>query len=49
MAGLGVKGSIHVGKFSLLVIVGFRFLERQIKRLQNLRSELFFERLNLFF
>ena len=49
MAGLGVKGSIHVGKFSLLVIVGLRFLEGQIKRLQNLCGELFFKGLNLFF
>ena len=49
MAGLGVNGSIHVGKLSLLVVVGFWLLERQIKRLQNLRSEFFFKGLNLCF
>ena len=49
MAGLGVNGSINVGKLSLLVVVGFWLLERQIKRLQNLRSEFFFKGLNLFF
>ena len=49
MAGLRVHGSIHVGKLSLLVVEGFWLLERQIKRLQNLCSELFFKGLNLFF